>query len=207
MPLAELNGVDAGQPYQADGAVCAIVFVGFPGVGKTTFAQSHCGDGRWYGVEVRDFGVFEDLTVLSADAVDAFWEEYFGELEGLLTEWIVLLLPTHQVVLDWLSTRRVFRVVFTPEWECKEQWIQERFRSRTLPGVAHALEQDWGVVLHRCEVFAGLPFSSLFRLTVEEFLDSVSAVSALDALVLLTGADAVGTRSSVDALVSALAAL
>lgn len=119
----------------------AIVLVAFHGVGKTTFAQRY-EDSAWADREVIDLDPFHASVSRDGTHTVSSWDSYFAELEALLAQPVLLLLPCLRV-LDWLVAHGVPFVLFLPERDCMQQWVDTRLAQDAVPAMAALLRREW----------------------------------------------------------------
>lgn len=148
----------------------AVVFVGFPGVGKTSFANA-CRDTGWHGREVVDLDPW-------AQSTQRRWRDYFAEVVGWLTQPVVLVLPDVDPVFAWLFEHRVPFLLFVPQRDCKQCWLS----TRVPPEMVDIVGVGWDCILDEYHSYAAGRRCVLVELGPDVFLDASVADSAVRCL-------------------------
>jgi hypothetical protein len=118
----------------------AIILMGFPGVGKSYFAD---------GTYVLDL----DSSCIPSSYPDRF-ERYTEGVATFLERDAILLLPTHEAVVRWVQSQQLQARLVYPARELKESWIA-RLRQREARGIhvglSTLLEKHWDTFLDSME--------------------------------------------------------
>lgn len=182
-------GASTGSGEASEGSVAsrssltAVVFLGFPGVGKTTFADRWGRAGGWCGHQVIDLDPFLQSDVESCGPdKDSAWPLFFDRLGRLFAQEVWLFLPSHRVVRDWLMERGVPFVLFLPERGCKERWVDERIRSRDMAPEASFLHRSWDALQDDHRLCSRYDRCLIVDLDPDTFLDGSVVYRAFEQL-------------------------
>lgn len=116
------------------------IISGFPGIGKTRYAQCHP-------------GIVRDLDSKQHRWSRGFPESYIAQIlaHAAITKDGEILVSTHEEVLDALTANGLeFTLVF-PALTLKEEYL-ERYRQRgDAPQLLDALSKNWSRYIYQCQ--------------------------------------------------------